>query len=68
MSHENNQENAKEVIKNMHRLIDRVRPHLPLFSISLSEYLMSNIRNKSFKNAQKSLNLAAFFVNKIVKP
>ncbi len=68
MSHENHQENAKEVIKNMHRLIDRVRPHLPLFSTSLSEDLMGNIASKSFKSAQKSLNLASFFVNKIVKP
>lgn len=52
----------------MHRLIDRVRSHLPLFSLSLSESLINNINSKNFNSAQKSLNLAAFFVNRVVKP
>ena len=68
MKQENNQENSKEVTKLMHRLIDRVRSHLPLFSLSLSESLISNINSKNFSSAQKSLNLAAFFVNRVVKP
>jgi len=32
----------------MHRLIDRVRPHLPLFSVALSESLISSVKASQF--------------------
>jgi hypothetical protein len=65
---DSNQENSKEVTKHMHRLIDRVQSHLPLFSLSLSDALISGATNKDFASAQKSIHLSAYFINRIVKP
>jgi hypothetical protein len=63
-----NHENAKEVTKHMHRLIDRVRPHLPLFSLALSEALITSVNARRFDAAQQAITLSAYFVSRIVKP
>lgn len=60
-------ENSKEVTKHMHRLIDRVRPHLPLFSLALSRSLTSSLAKQDFTSAQQSIRLSEHFVSRIVK-
>ena len=68
MKQEGHNENAKEVTKHMHRLIDRVRPHLPLFSLALSEALTAALARAHFADAEKSIALSAYFVGRIAKP
>lgn len=51
----------------MHRLIDRVRPHLPLFSLALSRSLTTSLARKDFLSAQQSIRLSDYFVSRIVK-
>lgn len=52
----------------MHRMIERLQPHLHIVSQSIAEGLRKAIHHHNYEEAQKLLNLAVFFVSKILKP
>jgi hypothetical protein len=51
----------------MHRMIERLQPHLHIVSEAMADGLRRAIHHNNYEEAQKLLNLAVFFFTKILK-